>query len=92
MIELIAEEMGVGPHALGFGASLTPPASAVVSALTDQPVELVRPLMESLERELLPRDGGMARLYGIEPRALRTAPWSARLAKRERARSRCAAR
>jgi uncharacterized protein YbjT (DUF2867 family) len=68
MIELIAEEMGVGRMPLGFGASLTPPASAVVSALTDQPVELVRPLMESLERELLPRDGGVApRMYGITP-------------------------
>jgi uncharacterized protein YbjT (DUF2867 family) len=68
MIELIAEEMGVGRMSLGFGASLTPPASAVVSALTDQPVELVRPLMESLERELLPRDAGVApRLYGIQP-------------------------
>jgi uncharacterized protein YbjT (DUF2867 family) len=68
MIELIAEEMGVGRMPLGFGASLTPPASAVVSALTDQPVELVRPLMESLERELLPRDAGVApRMYGITP-------------------------
>jgi uncharacterized protein YbjT (DUF2867 family) len=68
MVELIAEEMGVGRMPLGFGASLTPPASAVVSALTDQPVELVRPLMECLERELLPRDPGVApRLYGIEP-------------------------
>jgi uncharacterized protein YbjT (DUF2867 family) len=68
MIELIAEEMGVGRMPFGFGASLTPPASAVVSALTDQPVELVRPLMESLERELLPRDADVAaRLYDIEP-------------------------
>lgn len=68
MVTQIAESMGVGRMPLGLGVSLTPPASAVVSALTDQPVQLVRPLMESLERELLPRDAHeAARLYGIEP-------------------------
>ena len=30
--------------------------SPVVSAITDQPLGLVRPLMESLEQDLLPRD------------------------------------
>ena len=35
---------------------MTPPASAVVAALTGQPLELVRPLMESLESDVLPRD------------------------------------
>jgi hypothetical protein len=40
----------------------------VVAAVTGQPVELVRPLMESLETDLLPRDGDEApRLYGIRP-------------------------
>ena len=58
MIERIAESMGVGRMPLGLGFSLTPPASAVVSAVTEQPLELVRPLMESLEHELLPRDAG----------------------------------
>jgi hypothetical protein len=54
---------------LGLGRSLTPPASAVVAAVTGQPVELVRPLMESLETDLLPRDPAAApRLYGIKPR------------------------
>jgi len=68
MVTQIAESMGVGRMPLGLGVSLTPPASAVVSALTDQPVQLVRPLMESLERELLPRDAQEAAgLYGIEP-------------------------
>jgi uncharacterized protein YbjT (DUF2867 family) len=70
MIDRIAELMGVGRLPLGFKASLTPPASAVVSALTDQPVELVRPLMESLESDMLPRDAHEApRLYGIRPRS-----------------------
>src|SRR5215212_2470239 len=69
MIERIAEAMGVGRLPLGFGGSLTPPASAVVAAVTGQPLELVRPLMESLESDLLPRDGDEApRLYGLRPR------------------------
>jgi uncharacterized protein YbjT (DUF2867 family) len=68
MIERIAEGMGVGRLPLSLNRSLTPPASAVVAAVTGQPVELVRPLMESLESDLLPRDGGEApRLYGIRP-------------------------
>jgi uncharacterized protein YbjT (DUF2867 family) len=68
MIERIAEAMGVGRVPLGFGRSFTPPASAVVAAVTGQPVELVRPLMESLESDLLPRDGDEAPLlYGLRP-------------------------
>lgn len=68
MIERIAESMGVGRTPVGLGVSLTPPASAFVSAVTGQPLELVRPLMESLEYDLLPRDAGEApRLYGIRP-------------------------
>jgi uncharacterized protein YbjT (DUF2867 family) len=68
MIERIAEAMGVGRLPLGLGRSLTPPASAVVAAVTGQPLELVRPLMESLETDLLPRDPDEApRLYGIRP-------------------------
>jgi uncharacterized protein YbjT (DUF2867 family) len=66
MIERIAELMGVGRMPLGLGFSLTPPASAVVSAVTQQPLELVRPLMESLASDVLPRDPDEApRLYGI---------------------------
>ena len=68
MIEQIADHMGVGRTPIGLGVSLTPPASAFVSAVTGQPLELVRPLMESLEHDLLPRDAGEApRLYGIAP-------------------------
>jgi len=68
MIERIAEAMGVGRVPLGFNRSLTPPASAVVAAVTGQPLELVRPLMESLESDLLPHDPDEApRLYGLRP-------------------------
>jgi len=66
MIERIAESMGVARPSIGLGFSLTPSASAVVSALTGQPLDLVRPLMQSLERELLPRDPGeAAEMYDI---------------------------
>ena len=69
MIERIAEAMGVGRLPVGLGASLTPPASAVVAAVTGQPLELVRPLMESLETDILPEDATEApRLYGLRLR------------------------
>jgi uncharacterized protein YbjT (DUF2867 family) len=68
MVERIAELMGVGRTPLALRISLTPPASAIVSAVTRQPLELVRPLMESLEHELLPNDPGEApAMYGIRP-------------------------
>jgi uncharacterized protein YbjT (DUF2867 family) len=68
MIERIAESMGVGRLPLGLGRSLTPPASAIVAGVTGQPVELVRPLMESLESDILPREGhDAAPVYGIRP-------------------------
>jgi uncharacterized protein YbjT (DUF2867 family) len=68
MIERIAESMCVGRLPLGFGRSLTPPASAIVAGVTGQPLELVRPLMESLESDILPRDGhDAAPVYGIRP-------------------------
>jgi uncharacterized protein YbjT (DUF2867 family) len=68
MIDRIAEEMGVGRMPVGVGATMTSSASAVVSAVSEQPLELVRPLMESLEHDLLPRDADEApRMYGIRP-------------------------
>jgi hypothetical protein len=67
MVERIAEALGVGRMPLPLPASQTPAASAVVSAVTDQPLELVRPLMESLEHDLLPRDDDARRIYGLKP-------------------------
>lgn len=69
MIEQIAEAMGVGRTPLGLGFSLTPPAAAVVAGVTGLDVELVRPLMESLEYDLLPRpEHNAADVLGHEPR------------------------
>jgi uncharacterized protein YbjT (DUF2867 family) len=66
MIETIAELMGVGRMPIRLGLSQTPAASAVVAGVVGQPVELVRPLMQSLEYDLLPRAGANARdVYDI---------------------------
>jgi uncharacterized protein YbjT (DUF2867 family) len=68
MIRRIAELMGVGRAPLGLRFNQTPAASAVVSAITGQPIELVRPLMQSLESDLLPRDESARELFGLRPR------------------------
>ncbi len=66
----IAAGMGVGRMPLGLPTTMTPPASAVVAAVTGQPIELVRPLMESLESDVLPRDPHeAAEMYGLRPRS-----------------------
>jgi uncharacterized protein YbjT (DUF2867 family) len=65
MIERIAESMGVGRVPVGLGASLTPPAAAVVASVTGLDVELVRPLMESLEYDLLPRGDHAREILGV---------------------------
>ena len=67
MVERIAEAMGVGRMPLRLPTTQTPAASAVVSAITDQPLELVRPLMQSLEHDLLPRNDDARRIYEINP-------------------------
>ena len=67
MIERIAEAIGVGRMPLPLPATQTPAASAVVSAITDWPLELVRPLMQSLEHDLLPRNDDARRIYGVNP-------------------------
>jgi uncharacterized protein YbjT (DUF2867 family) len=66
MIERIADLMGVGRMPIRLGLSQTPTASAVVAGIVGQPVELVRPLMESLEHDLLPRaDANASDVFGI---------------------------
>ena len=66
MVERIAAAIGVGRMPLPLPATQTPAASAVVSALTDQPLELVRPLMQSLEHDLLPRNDDARHIYGLK--------------------------
>jgi uncharacterized protein YbjT (DUF2867 family) len=73
MIEGIADLMGVARPPLRLRVTQTPAASAVVSAITDQPLDLVRPLMQSLESDLLPRDESARELFGLRPRAFNRA-------------------
>jgi len=73
MVERIAEAIGVGRMPLPLPSTQTPAASAVVSALTDQPLELVRPLMHSLEHDLLPRNEDARRIYGLKPHSFERA-------------------
>jgi uncharacterized protein YbjT (DUF2867 family) len=73
MIERIADQMGVARAPVRLGFSQTPMTSAVVAAIVGQPVELVRPLMESLEYDLLPRDDDAERLFGIRARSFERA-------------------
>ncbi len=68
MIERIAEGLGVSRTPIPLNVTQTPAASAVVSGVTQLPLELVRPLMESLEHDLLPRNEDAAALYGVRPR------------------------
>src|SRR3954453_11823827 len=68
MVERIAEAMGVGRAPLSLRLSMTPPAAAVVARVTGLDLELVRPLMESLEYDLLPRNMDAVGLFGHRPR------------------------
>lgn len=65
MIDRIAEAMGVGRMPLALPATQTSAASAVVAAVVGQPIELVRPLMQSLETDLLPRDDAAQEIFGL---------------------------
>ena len=73
MVDRIAEAMGVGRMPLPLPTSQTLAASAVVSAITAQPLELVRPLMQSLEHDLLPRNEDARRIYGLTPHSFERA-------------------
>jgi uncharacterized protein YbjT (DUF2867 family) len=65
MIERIADAMGVGRLPVAVPATQTPAASAVVAAVVGSPIELVRPLMQSLETDLLPRDDRAQEIFGL---------------------------
>ena len=66
MIERIADLMLVGRPAVGFGVSATPLTARVAAAIAGEEPELVLPLMESLEGDLLPSDDHAAELLGVE--------------------------
>ncbi len=66
MIERIAELMLVSRPALGFGVSATALTARVAAAIAGEDPELVVPLMESLQSDLLPADEDAADLLGVE--------------------------
>jgi uncharacterized protein YbjT (DUF2867 family) len=65
MISRISDAMMVRRPALGLGFSLTPVASVVAAAVAGEDPALIGPLMESLDHDLLPRDGDAAAAFGV---------------------------
>jgi uncharacterized protein YbjT (DUF2867 family) len=90
MIDRIADALMVRRPSLGLGLSLTPVASVVAAAIAGEDPALIEPLMESLEHDLLPRDGDAAAAFGVHlhgfdaavERALREWEWTEELAAR----------
>jgi len=65
MINRISDAMMVRRPGLGLGFSLTPVASVVAAAIAGEDPALIGPLMESLDHDLLPRDGDAAEAFGV---------------------------
>jgi uncharacterized protein YbjT (DUF2867 family) len=65
MIEAIADHLLVARPRVGLGFALTPLAAPVAAAIAGEDVGLIGPLMESLETDLLPRDGDAAAAFGV---------------------------
>jgi uncharacterized protein YbjT (DUF2867 family) len=72
LIERIVDALLVARPAITLprGVSLTPIASRVAAAIAGEQLELVEPLMESLEDDLLPRDDAAAQLLGVRLHSL----------------------
>ena len=65
MIARISAAMLVSRPYVELGVSLTPVASVVAAAVAGEDPALIEPLMESLEHDLLPRDGGAPDAFGV---------------------------
>jgi uncharacterized protein YbjT (DUF2867 family) len=65
LIHRIADAMLVARPALRLSFSLTPIASVVASSVAGEDVGLIRPLMEGLEYDLLPRDESAPEAFGV---------------------------
>ena len=65
MLDQIAAVMMIERPALRLGFNLTPVASVVAAAVAGEDPGLIAPLMESLEHDLLPRDGDAAGAFGV---------------------------
>jgi uncharacterized protein YbjT (DUF2867 family) len=65
LIERIRDALLLGRPSLRLDVALTPVASRIAAAIAGERVELVQPLMEGLEADLLPRDNRAAGLLGV---------------------------
>ena len=65
MIERIGELMLVRRPVIRLPVSATPIAAPIAAAIAGEAPELIAPLMGSLDRDLLPRDGSAAGLLGV---------------------------
>jgi uncharacterized protein YbjT (DUF2867 family) len=65
LVDRIRDALLVRRPALRLGFNLTPVASRVAAAIAGESVELVEPLMEGLDGDLLPRDDRAAELLGV---------------------------
>jgi len=66
MIARIADIMLVNRPSLGLGVSATPLAARVAAAIAGEDPELVLPLMEGLQGDLLAADDHAAELFGVQ--------------------------
>ncbi len=65
MLEAIAESLMIGRPQFRLKVNLTPIAGRVAAAIATEDPELVIPLMEGLQGDLLPREDGAAERLGV---------------------------
>ncbi len=65
LLARIADIMMIARPTLRLGFNLTPVASVVAAAVAGEDVGLIEPLMESLQHDLMPRDGAAATTFGV---------------------------
>jgi uncharacterized protein YbjT (DUF2867 family) len=65
MLERIAAVLLIDRPSLSLFFNLTPVAAVVAAAVAGEDRGLIEPLMESLEHDLLPRDGDAAEVFGV---------------------------
>jgi hypothetical protein len=71
LIERIRDHMLLSRPTIGFKRlTLTPLASRISALIAGERHELIGPLMESLDQDLLPRDGRAAELLGVRLHSL----------------------
>lgn len=74
LIERIRDAMLVGRPSLSLGRlTATPLASRVAALVAGESPELIGPLMEGLEHDLLPRDDRAPEHFGVRPHSLQAA-------------------